>query len=279
MELKLRSTILSCGPAQLTKSIFLLSLRRLLILLLTGLGLILLRSLGFGFWRSLGSHLFGRGDYTFGPNRGDLDFRGTDFVDLDEHENGLICTNSEIGEEALEIIVDMEREDSRVESAQHRARLKESGLTFRERISLGIRLVHKAISNSFWWFADYGYRPEKTLWTLIALLIINIGLNYSILHWQQDPLIPASEESYLQEDSDPWIGTPREYPSLNTIIFALDTLIPALDLGQETAWQPNWRNTFGIAYALFLYIVHIFFAFILIGMLVAGIGKRLSDDI
>ena len=38
----------------------------------------------------------------------------------------------------------MEREDSRVEYAQHRARLKESGLTFRERISLRIQLVSKA---------------------------------------------------------------------------------------------------------------------------------------
>lgn len=236
-------------------------------------------------------------------NRGGLDFWGSDFVDLDEHENGLICTNSEIGEkfvssetscgentrialdysrmgilrfgrdqdkwprknrislrgttfeaftfiqrqipegllnvfdtdltiallkrngpgfyrqpwrqaaqsirqkgygeEALEIMVAMGHEASRVESAQHRARLKESRLTFRERISLGIRRVRKTISNSLWWFADYGYRPEKTLWTLITLLIINIGLNYSIIHWQQDALVPASEEVYLQEDSDP----------------------------------------------------------------------------
>ena len=128
----------------------------------------------------------------------------------------------------------MEREDSRVEYAQHRARLKESGLTFRERISLRIQLVSKAISNSLWWFADYGYRPGKTLWTLIALLLINNGLNYSILHWQQDPLVPASEESHLKENSGPWTGTPREYPSFNPIIVALDTLIPALDLGQET---------------------------------------------
>ena len=116
-------------------------------------------------------------------------------------------------------MVAMEREDSRVESAQHRARLKESGLTFRERISLGIRLASKAISNSLWWFTDYGYRPGKTLWTLIALLIINIGLNYSILHWQQDPLVPASEESHLQEDSDPWIGTPRRVSQLQSNYF------------------------------------------------------------
>lgn len=182
-------------------------------------------------------------------------------------------------EEALEIMVAMEREASKVESAQRRARLKESGLTFRERIALGIRRVRKTISNSLWWFADYGYRPEKTLWTLITLLIINIGLNFAILHWHQDALVPASEEVYLQEDSDPWIGTPREYPSFNPVIFALDTLIPALDLGQEAAWQPNWRNPLGIAYALYLYIVHMFFGLLLIGVLVAEIGKRLSDEI
>ena len=173
----------------------------------------------------------------------------------------------------------MEREASRVESAQYPARLRESRLTFRERISLGIHRVRKTISNSLWLFADYEYRPEKTLWTLITLLIINTELNYSIIHWQQDALDPASEEVYLQKDSDPWTGTPREYPSFNPIIFALDTLIPALDLGQETAWQPNWRNPFGIAYALYLYIVHMLFGLLLIGVPVAGIGKRLSDDI
>ena len=91
--------------------------------------------------------------------------------------------------------------------------------------------------------------------------------------------MPASEEVYLQEDSDPWIGTSREYPNFNPMIFALYTLIPALDLGQETNWQPNWRNPFGIAYALYLYIVHMFFGLQLIGVLVAGTGKRLSDDI
>ncbi len=32
---------------------------------------------------------------------GDLDLWGTDFVDLEGHENGLICTNSEIGEKLV----------------------------------------------------------------------------------------------------------------------------------------------------------------------------------
>ena len=63
------------------------------------------------------------------------------------------------------------------------------------------------------------------------------------------------------------------------MIFALYNLIPALDLGQETNWQPNWRNPFGIVYALYLYIVHMFFGLHLIGVLVAGTGKRMSDDI
>lgn len=130
-----------------------------------------------------------------------------------------------------------------------------------------------------WWFADYGYRPEKTLWTLLTLLLLNIGLNLVILYWQQDAIVPALEEVYLQDDKDPRKGTPRGYPSFNPLVFALDTLIPALDLGQENAWQPNWKNPFGIAYAIYLYIVHMFFGLLLIGVLVAGISKRLSDEI
>lgn len=183
------------------------------------------------------------------------------------------------GEEALEIMVAMEREASQVEVKQHRARLKESGLSLFKRASLMGRRLRRSISNSLWWFADYGYRPEKTLWTLLTLLVLNIGLNVAILYWQQDAIVPALEEVYLQDDKDPWKGTPREYPSFNPLVFALDTLIPALDLGQETAWQPNWKNPFGIAYAIYLYIVHMFFGLLLIGVLVAGISKRLSDEI
>jgi len=130
-----------------------------------------------------------------------------------------------------------------------------------------------------WWLADYGYRPEKTLWTLLTLLLLNIGLNLVILYWQQDAIVPALEEVYLQDDKDPRKGTPRGYPSFNPLVFALDTLIPALDLGQENAWQPKWKNPFGIAYAIYLYIVHMFIGLLLIVVLVAGISKRLSDEI
>jgi len=183
------------------------------------------------------------------------------------------------GEEALEIMVAMEREASRVEARQHQARVKDSGLTVLKRIGLTVRRFRRTVSNSLWWFADYGYRPEKTLWTLLALLLLNIGLNVGILCWQQDAIVPALEEVYLQDDKNPWEGTPREYPDFNPLVFALDTLIPALDLGQENAWQPNWKNPFGIAYAIYLYIVHMFFGLLLIGVLVAGISKRLSDEI
>ena len=89
------------------------------------------------------------------------------------------------------------------------------------------------ISNSLCWFADYGYRPEKTLWTLLTLLLLNIGLNLVILYWQQDAIVPALEEVYLQDDKDPWTEKPREYPSFNPLIFALDTLIRGVVLGQE----------------------------------------------
>ncbi len=183
------------------------------------------------------------------------------------------------GQEALEIMVAMEREASQVEAKQHRARLSESGLSAWDRVTLMGKRFRRTVSNSLWWFADYGYRPEKALWTLIVLLLVNVGLNVAILYWQQDAIVPALEEVYLQDDKDPWQGTPREYPSFNPLVFALDTLIPALDLGQENAWQPNWKNPFGIAYAIYLYIIHMFFGLLLIGVLVAGISKRLSDEI
>lgn len=91
------------------------------------------------------------------------------------------------------------------------------------------------ISNPLCWFADYGYRPEKTLWTFLILYPLDIGLNVAILILQQDAIVPALEEVFLQGDKDPWTKTPRVYPSFNPLIFALDALIPAVGLGREIA--------------------------------------------
>jgi|GEM_PF-838567 len=182
-------------------------------------------------------------------------------------------------EEGLEIMVSMEKEAERVDAEQHRARLHKSGLTFFERILLTGRRIRRTLSTSLWWFADYGYRPEKTFWSLLVLLLVNIGANAAIMVWHQDALVPALEEVYLHEAADPWNGTPTEYPRFRPIVYALDTLVPALDLGQENAWQPNWNNTFGIIYGFYLYLGHMFFGLLLIGVLVAGITKRLTDDL
>jgi hypothetical protein len=55
----------------------------------------------------------------------------------------------------------------------------------------------------------------------------------AIRHRQQNAIVSALEEVYLQDDKDPWTEKPREYPNFNPLIFALDTLIPGFFLGLE----------------------------------------------
>ena len=66
------------------------------------------------------------------------------------------------------------------------------------------------ISNSLSWFADYGYLPEKTLWTFLILFLPDLVLNLAIRHRQQNAISWALEEVYLQDDKDPWTEEPSD---------------------------------------------------------------------
>ena len=182
-------------------------------------------------------------------------------------------------EEALEILVSMERESGRVEQQQHRDKVCAPDCGILRACRLRVLRVRRVVVRGLWRFADYGYRPEKTLWTLFALLLLNIGLNVLIVCQYQPALVPAVTDVYLLESSDPWQGTPPEYPAFNPVVYALDTLIPPLDLGQARAWQPNWQDTWGKRYAWYLYLGHMFCGLLLIGVLVAGITKRLTINL
>lgn len=182
------------------------------------------------------------------------------------------------GEEALEILVVMEREAKRVEAEQYVERLRAKDLKAGERGYLRFRRLRGRVTDALWWFTDYGHRPEKVFWALVILLALNVSINCGIKWGDQTAIVPALEEVYASGEYNPWAGSPKEYPSFNPFIYALDTLLPMLDLGQERAWQPNWRHPIGIAYAFYLYWIHMFFGLLLIGTFVAGVSKRLTDN-
>lgn len=182
-------------------------------------------------------------------------------------------------DEALEILVAMECEAKRVEAREHASRIKDPALGAGQRLAMRFKRARRKIFNTLWWFADYGYRPEKVLWVLLLLLAGNVLINLTIIQWRREAIVPALEDVYLSGELDPWAGSPREYPDFNPVVFALDTMISPLDLGQERAWQPNWKDPVGFIYAIYLYLFHMLFGLILIGVLVAGITKRLSDDL
>ena len=182
-------------------------------------------------------------------------------------------------DEALEILVAMERESGRVEREQHRDTVRAPQCGVWRACYLRLQRARRGVVRWLWRFADYGYRPEKTLFFLVILLGLNIGLNCFIAERYQSAVVPAVSDVYLIEDSDPWGGTPPEYPAFNPVVYALDTLVPPLDLGQARAWQPNWQDYWGMRYAWYLYVVHMFCGLLLIGVLVAGVTKRLTIDL
>lgn len=101
------------------------------------------------------------------------------------------------------------------------------------------RVRRKARQFADWmlfWTIDYGYRPLKAFWALLWVLlpgvvIFLLAYRFGLLGIRQ-PDVYASD-LYAQAGALPF-----EYPEFNAFLYAIDTLIPVLDLGQEVSWGP-----------------------------------------
>ncbi|EFO31103.1 putative membrane-associated oxidoreductase [Roseibium sp. TrichSKD4] len=112
--------------------------------------------------------------------------------------------------------------------------------------------------------AGYGYKPWRSLGWLFAMIMIVAGLAH--LTWQAGDFAPNSDviltsenwKSYadaVNEDGAPTYANPaevrsktpdqqavghgRDYETFDSIFYAMDVVVPIIDLGQTDAWAPS----------------------------------------
>jgi hypothetical protein len=110
----------------------------------------------------------------------------------------------------------------------------------------------------FWGLiAGYGYRPMRVLWALLVLLLVSL----SVFHVgaQLGVFAPADPGIYVAQrfagcgpgtGGANWVdcsALPSEYPAFNSFIYALDVILPVVDLSMERAWAPMAVTGFGQA--------------------------------
>lgn len=103
----------------------------------------------------------------------------------------------------------------------------------------------------------YGYDPKRPLYWSLALILV--GSVLASLGWQQGVITPASDQILTSEDwlaamaLDPvsptrhWLSSAsaQHYEEFSPFLFALDTYLPVMDLGQEKAWAVTTVTTTG----------------------------------
>lgn len=102
------------------------------------------------------------------------------------------------------------------------------------------------------YIAGYGYKPWLSLWWLAALVAIMMGL--AQLTWNAGDFAPNSAvvltspdwkaiaDGPSQNPAADWSGPAapgKDYETFYSFAYALDVVVPVLDLGQTDAWAPS----------------------------------------
>lgn len=103
--------------------------------------------------------------------------------------------------------------------------------------------------------AGYGHAPMRSIWTLLAMVAVMAGL--SLATWNAGDFAPNSDVVLV---SDGWTaianapgglsvnaaeiwssetGAGRDYETFNALSYAVDVVLPLVELGQEAAWAPS----------------------------------------
>lgn len=94
----------------------------------------------------------------------------------------------------------------------------------------------------------YGYYPFNSFWFGLGLFLFAAALFSATWHSgafaPNSPVVLISEEweavVTLPNPAVEWEAGPgRDYETYNSLAYAFDTVIPLIDLGQETAWAPS----------------------------------------
>lgn len=120
-------------------------------------------------------------------------------------------------------------------------------------------LVRIAVSHAgdrpFFWLAGYGLSPLRSVWAMMVLIAALSGIAH--FTWVAGDFVPKSDvvivsKGWTEIANQPiglaisaaeiWsseTGPGRDYETFNALAYAIDVVLPIVDLGQERAWSPS----------------------------------------
>ena len=73
---------------------------------------------------------------------------------------------------------------------------------------------------------DYGHRPLKTVWFILALLAFGVGFFY--VGFNSGVMVPTGTKPI-----------PKDYPIYSAVVYSIDTFVPILDMRQSKHYRPD----------------------------------------
>ncbi len=73
------------------------------------------------------------------------------------------------------------------------------------------------------------------------------------------------------------IHLPADYPEFNSFVYAVDTILPTVDLHQENYWLPSGDKRWGWFFRLYLWL-YIIAVWVLTSVAVAGLTPLIRKD-
>jgi hypothetical protein len=142
------------------------------------------------------------------------------------------------------------------EIAQRKAaRTRRKGDGFLHRVLSGLRNTGSIMIDTVLRLSvGYGYKPERSIYVVAVLVLVAWVLSANA--WDQGDFAPNSDVILV---SDHWqalamdregvtnpaadwadtFGHGQDYATFNAFYYAVDVVIPIVDLGQETVWAPS----------------------------------------
>jgi hypothetical protein len=183
-------------------------------------------------------------------------------------------------EDARLIAIEKQRELRRLRVIGNRKPIPRSSRLSRTLEKIWVGFVNLSIRTLHWLYgalAVYGYRPLRTVAWMGLLWAIAFGVNL----WadQQGLFVPKGGQAEVTERVDD--GYKRS--SFSPAVFALDALLPLVDLKQEGDWTPAVERSDGCTdwagwWVRALMWVEILFGWLSSLLLVAAVGRLVQKD-
>lgn len=143
-------------------------------------------------------------------------------------------------------------------------------------VSVGLLSISRDISNGFRYFVDlvlrgivgYGHRPFRSLWLLLALIFLTIFPAHFAYEegsftpnsapvlvsggWQDLSMSQPNPAKVWSGDAEPLLWSHseneenwqdaapgRDWETFNALAYAVDIIVPIIDIGQTAAWAPS----------------------------------------